>query len=241
VLVPALKRRAIFGRSFGTKLLVVERLAVKSMILFKNLQVMTWTEKGKQKGTKITKLCFLGFLRLNQRMNRDRLTKARRSWNMSRIRGRDTTPEKAVRSLLHRMGYRFRLNVKIPIELGKQEEKRRRSFGLRAKTPSVFVSDRAVRLNGHGHNVLFDSDGVFIVAVSVQEFLESRLQIVDDFALRRQFGLENYVTIFIAHHGHRTLAKCIDVNAESVSQCWGVLVAHDCASLCFRILLMIDR
>lgn len=45
-------------------------------------------------------------------MNKDRLTKARRSWNMSRIRGKDTTPEKAVRSLLHRMGYRFRLHVK---------------------------------------------------------------------------------------------------------------------------------
>jgi DNA mismatch endonuclease (patch repair protein) len=29
---------------------------------------------------------------------------------MSRIRGKDTTPEKAVRSLLHRMGYRFRLH-----------------------------------------------------------------------------------------------------------------------------------
>ena len=34
---------------------------------------------------------------------------------MSRIRGKDTTPEKAVRSLLHRMGYRFRLHVRIPI------------------------------------------------------------------------------------------------------------------------------
>ena len=40
----------------------------------------------------------------------DRITKARRSWNMSRIRGRDTAPERAVRSLLHRMGYRFRLH-----------------------------------------------------------------------------------------------------------------------------------
>lgn len=29
---------------------------------------------------------------------------------MSRIRGRDTTPERAVRSVLHRMGYRFRLH-----------------------------------------------------------------------------------------------------------------------------------
>jgi G:T-mismatch repair DNA endonuclease (very short patch repair protein) len=46
-------------------------------------------------------------------MTRDRLTRERRSWNMSRIRGKDTTLEKAVRSMLHC----FRLNVKIPIEL----------------------------------------------------------------------------------------------------------------------------
>jgi DNA mismatch endonuclease, patch repair protein len=41
----------------------------------------------------------------------DRLSKQHRSWNMSRIRGRDTKPEMAVRSLLHRMGFRFRLHV----------------------------------------------------------------------------------------------------------------------------------
>jgi len=40
----------------------------------------------------------------------DRLTKAERSWNMSRIRSRDTSPERAVRSMLHRLGYRFRLH-----------------------------------------------------------------------------------------------------------------------------------
>jgi DNA mismatch endonuclease (patch repair protein) len=39
----------------------------------------------------------------------DRLTPERRSWNMSRIRAGDTGPEKAVRSLLHGMGFRFRL------------------------------------------------------------------------------------------------------------------------------------
>jgi DNA mismatch endonuclease (patch repair protein) len=50
-------------------------------------------------------------------VNKDRLTKARRSWNMSRIRGKDTAPERTVRSLLHRMGYRFRLHVRIPIEV----------------------------------------------------------------------------------------------------------------------------
>lgn len=42
---------------------------------------------------------------------RDRLTKERRSWNMSRIRGKDTKPEILVRSSLHQMGYRFRLHV----------------------------------------------------------------------------------------------------------------------------------
>jgi DNA mismatch endonuclease (patch repair protein) len=42
----------------------------------------------------------------------DRITKEHRSWNMSRIRSKDTKPEKAVRSMLHSMGYRFRLHVK---------------------------------------------------------------------------------------------------------------------------------
>jgi len=42
----------------------------------------------------------------------DSLSKEKRSWNMSRIRSKDTKPEKIVRSLLHRMGYRFRLHVK---------------------------------------------------------------------------------------------------------------------------------
>ena len=42
----------------------------------------------------------------------DRLSPEHRSWNMSRIRGRDTQPELAVRSALHRAGYRFRLHRK---------------------------------------------------------------------------------------------------------------------------------
>ena len=42
----------------------------------------------------------------------DRLTKEHRSWNMSRIRSKNTKPEIIVRSVLHRMGYRFRLHVK---------------------------------------------------------------------------------------------------------------------------------
>ena len=40
----------------------------------------------------------------------DHLTKKRRSWNMSRIRNKNTKPEIAVRSFLHRNGFRFRLH-----------------------------------------------------------------------------------------------------------------------------------
>lgn len=42
----------------------------------------------------------------------DSISKEKRSWNMSRIRSKDTRPEKTVRSLLHNMGYRFRLHAK---------------------------------------------------------------------------------------------------------------------------------
>lgn len=41
----------------------------------------------------------------------DRITPERRSWNMSRIRSKDTGPEKRLRSLLHRAGFRFRLHA----------------------------------------------------------------------------------------------------------------------------------
>ena len=40
----------------------------------------------------------------------DRLTPEKRSWNMSRIRGKDTGIEVAVRKELFRRGYRFRKN-----------------------------------------------------------------------------------------------------------------------------------
>ncbi|MYV86684.1 very short patch repair endonuclease [Bradyrhizobium japonicum] len=41
----------------------------------------------------------------------DRLTKAARSAHMARIRRRDTRPELIVRRLLHRLGYRFRIQL----------------------------------------------------------------------------------------------------------------------------------
>lgn len=40
----------------------------------------------------------------------DVLTPEQRQLNMSRIRGKDTRPEMVVRSMVHRMGYRYRLH-----------------------------------------------------------------------------------------------------------------------------------
>lgn len=42
----------------------------------------------------------------------DTLTKAERSERMSRIRGKDTGPELALRRALHRLGFRYRLHDK---------------------------------------------------------------------------------------------------------------------------------
>ncbi len=42
----------------------------------------------------------------------DRLSPEKRSWNMSRVRGKDTSIEVAVRQWLYHHGYRYRKNVK---------------------------------------------------------------------------------------------------------------------------------
>jgi DNA mismatch endonuclease (patch repair protein) len=39
----------------------------------------------------------------------DKVSPEKRSWTMAQVKGRDTDPEKIMRSLLHHMGYRFRL------------------------------------------------------------------------------------------------------------------------------------
>tara|TARA_Y100000310_G_scaffold344193_1_gene455645 strand:+ start:95 stop:505 length:411 start_codon:yes stop_codon:yes gene_type:complete len=42
----------------------------------------------------------------------DRISEERRSWNMSRIRSKNTAPELAVRKKLYNSGIRYRLHVK---------------------------------------------------------------------------------------------------------------------------------
>ncbi|RTY35393.1 DNA mismatch endonuclease Vsr [Chlorobium phaeovibrioides] len=42
----------------------------------------------------------------------DKLDPKSRSWNMSRIRAKDTKPEMQVRRMLHAAGFRYRLHVK---------------------------------------------------------------------------------------------------------------------------------
>lgn len=44
----------------------------------------------------------------------DHITKEHRSWNMSRIRSKNTKPEMIVRKYLYSKGMRYRLHVKLP-------------------------------------------------------------------------------------------------------------------------------
>lgn len=44
----------------------------------------------------------------------DNVSAEKRSENMRRIQSRDTQPERVVRSILHRLGYRFRLRSMLP-------------------------------------------------------------------------------------------------------------------------------
>jgi DNA mismatch endonuclease (patch repair protein) len=70
----------------------------------------------------------------------DTVSRERRSWIMSRVKGKDTAPELFVRSLVHRLGYRFRLHRR----------------DLPGAPDLVFVSRRKVIfVHGcfwHGHN-----------------------------------------------------------------------------------------
>ncbi len=45
-------------------------------------------------------------------MSSDNLTPSQRSFAMSRVRSKDTTPERVLRSVLHRRGHRFRKHVR---------------------------------------------------------------------------------------------------------------------------------
>lgn len=72
----------------------------------------------------------------------DRITKEHRSWNMSRIRGKNTAPEMLVRRFLYSQGIRYRLHAKLP---GKPD------VVIRKNSAALFV-------NGcfwHGHNCKF--------------------------------------------------------------------------------------
>jgi len=42
----------------------------------------------------------------------DKISNERRSWNMSKIKSKDTKPELKVRKILYKLGYRFRLHRK---------------------------------------------------------------------------------------------------------------------------------
>jgi len=71
---------------------------------------------------------------------------------MSRIRGKHTSPEIVVRKLLHRMGYRFRLHVRIPIPPRESRELTRKGK-LQLSNDGVILNNQ-IRVNSRGYEVL---------------------------------------------------------------------------------------
>jgi lipoprotein NlpI len=67
---------------------------------------------------------------------------------MSRIRGKDTTPERVVRTLLHRLGCRFRLHVRIWPERCSWNRCRLRLPGIRASAAMLSVVLSLILLAG---------------------------------------------------------------------------------------------
>lgn len=47
---------------------------------------------------------------IKKKLQKDIFSKAERSWVMRQVRGKDTLPERMIRTVLHKMGYRFRLH-----------------------------------------------------------------------------------------------------------------------------------
>lgn len=72
----------------------------------------------------------------------DRITKEHRSWNMSRIRSGNTKPEMIVRSMLYKMGYRFRLHGKV--------SKRLQPKGLLPGKPDIVLAKYKTVIFVHG-------------------------------------------------------------------------------------------
>jgi len=91
-------------------------------------------------------------------------TREQRSFNMSRIRDRDTKPEIVVRSIVHRLGYRYRLHKK----------------DLPGKPDLVLVRHRKI-INVHGcffhmHSCRY---GCVVPATNAEFWLNKRLSNVD--------------------------------------------------------------
>src|ERR1044072_5884173 len=94
----------------------------------------------------------------------DVLTPQQRSFNMSRIRSRDTRPEMIVRSIVHRLGYRYRLHKK----------------DLPGKPDLVLVRHRKI-IDVHGcffhmHRCKY---GPFVTATNAEFWLTKRLSNVE--------------------------------------------------------------
>jgi len=73
-------------------------------------------------------------------------------------------------------------------------------------------------MNSNWHNIFLDLDSILKFPLAIEKLLKPGHLVIYDFLLRLQLGCKNNVTVVVTYDWHRALAKCVDVNAESIPQ-----------------------
>jgi DNA mismatch endonuclease Vsr len=174
----------------------------------------------------------------------DVFTPEKRSQVMSRIRGRDTKPELALRSMLHRLSYRFTTNGPKNKQLpGKPDivlPKYRTVIFVHgcfwhghencpafpsaviadssSEAAAISIDNRSIRTNVHFHDVFLYGHRFFEITLAVDEFPKPCHLMVRNLPLRFEFRIENYISsITITYHRHIALAQSVDVDAKAIA------------------------
>jgi DNA mismatch endonuclease Vsr len=158
----------------------------------------------------------------------DVFTPEKRSEVMSRIRGRDTKPELALRSMLHRLGYRFTVNGPKNKSLPGRPD-----LVLPKHRTAIFVHDCSIRTCLHLHHILLNRHRILEIAFATEKLLKPGHHAIGNFTLSLQLRGKDPNAIASAavvirrdasHRRKRSLEHGVDEYTES-------LAFHRCASI----------
>ena len=72
-------------------------------------------------------------------------------------------------------------------------------------------------MNGNRHNVFLDCDCILKLSLAIEKLPKPGYLVINDLLLGLRLCCENDITIVVTYDRHRALAKCVDVNCESIT------------------------